>query len=1327
MKKLKVALSVLFALTCSLFLFACTSNSAKQIVEINITGQKTTFAEGESFEMGTGAVVTVIYQGSDEEVTLTADQYDVDSTQFQSNEAGEYTIIVTPKDQPEDSSPVTKEYSVTVNHNFQDKGNGLEECVGCKATRRTLTGLTTKVTTQAWDTTAELDQGTNGYPEAKAPAAGERHVSLGTLIKGQAVTFTLKIEEVDTSSVWNTPLMGIRNGTDGVLPREDVWVIGTATGYTSPFAPGGVGATNGTATSTSTEWEVFGQGTSWTAADIEGATIKITYDYQMSDIFMIRHELIGAQNLIYTYTLRVPDASYELVAYGEKVTYTITDSAFTAGRTVTEFTATEPTNKIQPEGKMFDSTGITTTAKFSKGNDVQNIGNYYAYVGEGEDARKVNLGVEPLIAGMYDFSVEFGGETWYFTSNGQAGGDSLITVVENYISGANAVIIEMDEVAFESPDIALDYTLNANKDGIRLVFADIDGVKSRAAKLTETQKAALDVNENHFVAFRLISSRAFDEAESANAKVAVVNGENDLKNVDVIVPIGTGRGTFDIHFKLEGEEVFTLTVDLGNLDTALPAASAEIIEENFTLDEGGTYVVRYSGLTSPTSVKLILLGNEVDYATVNGGLSGEGYAIIPGTIAITALKAEGSALEVTYNLPKPNLQNLSAEDFLRNEVGVVEGTETTRIKLAYTFEMSENAHNIGNDTYVFVADDKLIVMAMSSLKDVRDGSFEMSALLNIQNEYATSLNVGLRIADGAATIVDENDITLDSRTESRLLVIGGNVNDNSDYDRGAVLMILLHLPAVGIRETNVAETFYFTGNEDTTNGQKEYEIFKAEGNTITSEKVTPTGARTARVPLDCVTDGVDFFEYKISDSETFYYGALVVPATGAHTWKAVAGSTTKDECDVCHYTRELIDGNYFIRRPAVSFENEDTTAGDWWDFATGATKVSGDFILEYTYDMARDSWKDIVVQMTDGADWGTFEVYGTNAAWPSDKLTANIKVAKVELNGQEVKDDTGAAKLEDPASWIGVHTLTFTRIGNEMTIVADYVGKNATDCTKPSGDIFEADNGKLSKGKQLPFTGDTDVHYTVTYVIENCTESDLTIQLAGNPYWVDNLAKVTGEVQTYAGTVVINSKSYDLGFKKAFAVENTDKSREWWDGSIPNVTRHNGDFAVQFTWTNERDPFWHQDVVIEIVVGGTKYLDLNFASNNPWGPGWADDNFGNGANGTNTVTATKNGTDVTANFAEEFKQGDKNEKDEDVLGTEERWKGDYTLTIVRQGNTFVIVQKIVNAADTTYLVTNTVTIADSIAEPNAVVQLVGNPYWVDNITAAYGYATPTTR
>ena len=199
-------------------------------------------------------------------------------------------------------------------------------------------------------------------------------------------------------------------------------------------------------------------------------------------------------------------------------------------------------------------------------------------------------------------------------------------------------------------------------------------------------------------------------------------------------------------------------------------------------------------------------------------------------------------------------------------------------------------------------------------------------------------------------------------------------------------------------------------------------------------------------------------------------------------------------------------------------------------------------------------------------------------------------------------------------------------------------------------------------------------------------------------------------------------------------VANTDYSDVWWEqgegGSAVGTHVFRGDFIVQYTFKNTRDKDWHQDVVIELINGADRYYDLNFAANNPWGGKWADaaadgkkEPFDNGKNGSNTMTATKNGTAIAADaFAAEFEQGEK-------ATAAGKWEGDYTLTIFRVGDTYTIIQKIVNKSKETYVVTNTVTIKQNdklLVSPNTTVQFVGNPFWVDDIRVSYGTAETVT-
>src|SRR5699024_6146441 len=144
--------------------------------------------------------------------------------------------VITPEQTPaEGAQPVTATYDVTVEHSWtaSTEEAGTEVC-GCCAKRTNLTGLNDKIVMGAWNNPATIEISENS--PAEAPSNGENHVTYGVLVAGQTMTLTLQIDAADASATWNAPLMGFRNGADGVLPREDLWVITDAgkSGYTTP-------------------------------------------------------------------------------------------------------------------------------------------------------------------------------------------------------------------------------------------------------------------------------------------------------------------------------------------------------------------------------------------------------------------------------------------------------------------------------------------------------------------------------------------------------------------------------------------------------------------------------------------------------------------------------------------------------------------------------------------------------------------------------------------------------------------------------------------------------------------------------------------------------------------------------------------------------------------------------------------------------------------------------------------------------------------------------------------------------------------------------------
>lgn len=1022
MKKLRIALTFLLVLCCSMFLFAC-GGGEKSISEVQISGQKTSFKEGEAFSVGDLKVI-VYYQGDDEAHELTPEQYEVDSSAYNATTAGQYLIEITPKDQPAEltangkDNRVKKQYYATVEHSWKDKGNGQYEC-DCGARRSLYSGLEDKIDTIAWGNPATLTRGEEGktYPNIKAPIAGENHVAIDTLVKGQSLKVTLQItglnrgEKVPAgANTWDTPLMGIRNAGDGTLPREDSYVIGTAAGFSAPESgkdTKDASPLSGTADANSAEWAVYRTGPDILAttdfvseADLtKWSTVDVEYNYQTSGIFMIRHTLhkFDGTSKEVVYTINVPEASYELVAYGECVNYMITSAEFVAGRAITGYTIEhDPANLIQPAGKLFDTTGLETLATFSDKGTLKNSFNAYAYrditpaptedVPEPDPVKtRINLATEPLTADMYDFFVEFNGVQAWLTKDGKETpfrepdttdeegnpvpgavvdlatkqANSKITVIATPISGANAAKIE----GVDSPDVSFDYALNADKNGIRLIATG-------AARKLDAESAT-KLSATHAIAFKIITTLG-DEGFDAVTAPAPLTGINATvkkvgNTVDVLLAISEGyQKSFNLTFTKETSTVATLEVDLNGVG-ALPATGSVIKENNFTLDEGGTFVVEYFGLGTEEEIKaykLPLIAKNDDVATVMAKAQGTFTTGEPtdqnaykasNTTYITDVKIAANKLTVTYWRAAPDLGNLKAEDcYFDVRLTNANGGELATAHLVYGLKV-KSAVNIGTEedpVYVKANNNKLVLFSVKETDNVTSG-FQFSAKLNIEHPYdpeetyVMDYNLGVALKNGVGARLDDNAITTSTSSAAKAIVLGTADNTN-DYDVGVILVMNAHLPAIKVREgSNRTALFHFTANEGAEGPYTIYTV--SDKNVITPEQKTPTGERKTLNDSNCLFDGVKAYEdYKYgTDNKVFYYGAELTPASGDHKWTAISGVTGMQQCSVCHsitnyafgtddVTAENVtipkltakDGKTALSALTVSFEARNAT-GDW--------------------------------------------------------------------------------------------------------------------------------------------------------------------------------------------------------------------------------------------------------------------------------------------------------------------------------------------------------------------------------------------------------------
>ncbi len=1179
MKKLRIALTFLLVLCCSVCLFACKktgdNGGAKNVSEMSITGGKRSFKEGEAFSAGDDLKVKVYYQGDDNEYELTSEDYEIDSSAYNKDKAGTYNIYIIPKNQPENlwdgqegsaDNRFKKSYPVSVDHSWTEGEPGKYTCA-CGAVRNSYPELNDQFKFVGWGNVGEYTRGAEGktYPDAKAPIAGENHISYGSLVAGQSLELVLKLSALNrpTSLVYNestggingvemydTPLMGFRNGAVGFIPREDNYVIGTAAGFVAAAGsniPSGNGApTGGTATTESNLWDfycelnpaIINASTDFVDSTLENwSTVVVTYDYQSDGIMRISHELYrfkdydpdAEPDTTITYTVKVPDAAYEVVVYGENCSFTITSAEFIAGRALKENGLTIPHGPdavYQPAGKLFDTTGLETRAEFTDGGVIEDSYNAYAYrditpdpTDEVPDPQpvktKINLSTDVLTADMYDFCVEFNGQTAWLTKDGQESTadnkttNQTITVVPNVITGATTTPIKSGEVTYDAPAVEYDYAVTKSHDYIRLVAT------GTAMKATAAQSEKLG-GSTHFIAFKLLTNLTADgiaDTLSATGTNISVIAKKVGTTVDVIVGVKADYAkTFDLTLKDETK----IQIDLSGLEE-LPAVGAEITQSDFYLDIGGTYTVKYSGFSGSADALKLSIGSKTEtVANIKEAIKGE-YAEGVTPDRDTFFRGNDSqyivgiddtdGLTVTYWLAAPQIGNLTVNQ-IAPEVTLRDADNKVLASATLTYRLLvKSATNIGTDdepVYVVPSDNRLIVYAVKESENLENG-LGFAATLNIEHtkqaaeEYLTLLfNVGVTVADGAATWADENLLT---KASTAKVIPFGTMNDATDYDTGAILIANLSLTALGVRADDTTAQFRFTANENTEEGQETYTIYSVTENTITSTEKTPDTERVNVHTGSCVADDVKAYQ----DGD-FYYGALIKYATGAHTFQGYAEGSTTDTCKVCGAViTKVVEGSttyeYTVldEKNMATFTNRLTTdAAAWWDVnqKIGVRDLGeGDFVITYAWDQvdanyASDGAITLSGTKTEGSDLRKrflepatdegFKALEVGKGLIGEGGTINYKL--FDKDGAEVTYNEDFAALED-GRWLGNYKVTAVRLGTTLYVYEKVVTSDRT--------------------------------FTSELVITKFTTEALTVCLWGSPAWCGETVKCDiGTVKT---------------------------------------------------------------------------------------------------------------------------------------------------------------------------------------------------------------------
>ena len=224
-----------------------------------------------------------------------------------------------------------------------------------------------------------------------------------------------------------------------------------------------------------------------------------------------------------------------------------------------------------------------------------------------------------------------------------------------------------------------------------------------------------------------------------------------------------------------------------------------------------------------------------------------------------------------------------------------------------------------------------------------------------------------------------------------------------------------------------------------------------------------------------------------------YADDVATCSCGATKVKYVVGSTTA----------EVI---FESRENAEVVTNTDTS-GEWdpWVWVN-VTPVSGDFAIQYTWKNTRDAnwYQDIILQLTDGTNY----------------LTKNF-LASALLNTET-----------DPQLWTGTLNSTVTFNGETATLPAQ--GDTANGCF--AGD-YTANIVRIGSTLIIEQTlVASDGTWKVVDRYENFPESDLNVQLTGNPYWVDDLRLTVGEMNKTTETLVNETYENPTAFQTWYEV-----------------------------------------------------------------------------------------------------------------------------------------------------------------------------------------------
>lgn len=292
------------------------------------------------------------------------------------------------------------------------------------------------------------------------------------------------------------------------------------------------------------------------------------------------------------------------------------------------------------------------------------------------------------------------------------------------------------------------------------------------------------------------------------------------------------------------------------------------------------------------------------------------------------------------------------------------------------------------------------------------------------------------------------------------------VNDYLDAD------VILTIQRTGVKVVVTADvTSLWTGDEFTYTAT--YASFGTQDTTVS------LGGENCLINVYNVTaeSGEGPVEPPHEHSFGEYADDVATCSCGATKVKYVVGSTTA----------EVI---FESRENAEVVTNTDTS-GTWWDSdPTGQKQISGDFAIQYSWTNTRDTnwYQDVVLELTDGTLFFSKNFLISAPISSDTMLWTGTPITTVTCSD----GNTSIPVQPTTESVLGDYTASIVRIGNILIVTQ----------------VAELESG---------------ITWKVVDRYENFTESDLTVQITGNPYFADDIRVTVGEMNK-TGTAAMDKE-----------------------------------------------------------------------------------------------------------------------------------------------------------------------------------------------------------